>query len=198
MKMKHPERRLSSVKFSWIAASICTEVSVPNGSHRCLDNGFFKSGLAIRQSIKTEGPGHLSTMIWRANFPDNSAMAETADFLPGANNLSNVAFDDTAHPNLPTKNLEGSIGPLKQMSSGAMLWHEVIGHGVLWANPIKGKDGHHRKVPWNTQALGSGSPQSDATIDIENPYRCWTGEPLRYGKYYRDAAYNSSPAPASP
>ena len=77
-----------------------------------------------------------TVMIWRANFPDNSAMAETADFLPGANNLSNVAFDDTAHPNLPTKNLDGSIGPLRQMSFGAMLWHEVIGHGGLWAKSL--------------------------------------------------------------
>lgn len=42
MKMSHPERRLSPVKFALIAAGICPEASLPN---RCLDNGFFKLGL---------------------------------------------------------------------------------------------------------------------------------------------------------
>jgi len=78
---------------------------------------------------------------------------------------------------LPTMDGAGNQGPNQPISFGALLWHELIGHGSEGA-------GHPdpRSNPWNR--IPDISPQVDPTIAIENEYRECVGEPLRWRHYY--------------
>jgi hypothetical protein len=99
--------------------------------------------------------------------------------IPIGGEDTNVHVDPNVSVPLPTQGPGGTQGPDKPTGFGPVLWHEAVGHAGL---RIGGAPSSHPKEPWNQ--YGASDARTDPIIGIENEYRGWVGEALRYGKYH--------------
>jgi RHS repeat-associated protein len=107
---------------------------------------------------------------------------------PYANQFTNVHLDEYFNYQSFTIGEDGGRGPREDTASfGALAWHEIVGHAGAWVNQVPGS---HPVADWNV--WGDTTDKQDPIIKIENEYREWVGQKLRYPKYYPELPKNDS------